>query len=239
MIFNPNKTGEMIVKPRISSRAKLVVAVLVVTALVFAFGWIYNYGLSVAGFYRFSAFRQQEVQRDEIQRLEKANDELRVGLARAQRTLQMDQSAYQELDRALKASAQEIVKLREELNFYRNIISPVDKKAGLRIQSLAIEPIGKSSQYRYKLVLIQALKHDRSIRGKARIEISGMQAGKDTVVTFPQASEKSIAVNFKYFQDIEGKFELPRDFKPRQVKVTVNPVGSTQDIEEVYAWPLA
>ena len=36
-------------------------------------------------------------------------------------------------------------KLREELNFYRNIISPVDKKAGLRIQSLAVEPIGNSN----------------------------------------------------------------------------------------------
>ena len=239
MIFNPNKTGEMIVKPRVSPRAKIVIAVVIVTALVFAFGWIYNYGLSVAGFHWLSANRQQEALRADIKRLEKANAELRVALARAQRTLQMDQSAYQELDRALKASADEIVELREELNFYRNIISPVDKKAGLRIQSLAIEPIGNTNEYRYKLVLIQALKHDRSIRGKAQLEISGMQGGQDTVMKFPRSSEGPIKVSFKYFQDIQGKFELPKDFKPRQVKVTVIPVRGRQGVEEVYSWPVA
>ena len=239
MIFNPTKTGELIVKPRVAPRTKLLFAVLVSVALIFTAGWIYNYGLSVAGFHIQSANREQESLRADIKRLEGANEELRVSLARAQRTLQMDQSAYQELDRSLKASAQEITKLREELNFYRNIISPVDKKAGLRIQSLAIEPVGNTSQFRYKLVLIQALKHDRSINGTARFEISGMQAGQDAVLTYPKPPERMLNVNFKYFQDIEGKFELPRNFKPRQIKVTVTTAGGAQNVEETYAWPLA
>jgi hypothetical protein len=239
MIFNPNKTGELIVKPRVAPRTKLLVAVLVAVGLIFTAGWIYNYGLSVAGFHIQSASREQESLRSDIKRLEEANEELRVSLARAQRTLQMDQSSYQELDRSLKASAQEITKLREELNFYRNIISPVDKKAGLRIQSLAIEPVGNTSQFRYKLVLIQALKHDRSISGTAQFEISGMQAGQDSVLTYPKPPQRTISVNFKYFQDIEGKFELPRNFKPRQIKVTVTTAGGTQNVEEIYTWPLA
>ena len=63
--------------------------------------------------------------------------QLREEGARAQRTIQMDQAAYQELDKSLKTSAQEIVALSEEVNFYRNIIWPVDKKSGLRIQNLS------------------------------------------------------------------------------------------------------
>lgn len=238
-IFDRNKTGEMIVKRRYSSRIKIVVAGIVALLAVGSVAFVYNYGLSMAGFERASAVRMQQSLQTEKQRLQTENQELREGLARAQRSLQMNETAYQELDRALKASAQEIVKLREELNFYRNIISPTDKKAGLRIQSLYIEPAGNANQYRYKLVLIQALQHERSIHGSANIEVSGMQAGEETVVRFPRPNEKVITVNFKYFQDIEGRFELPGNFKPRQVKVSVTTSGGAQKIEEIYAWPLA
>jgi len=151
----------------------------------------------------------------------------------------MDQTAYQDLDRSLKVSAQEIVKLREELNFYRNIISPPDQKSGLRIQNLYIEPAAGVNRFSYKLVLIQALKHERSISGIARFEISGVQGGQDTVLRVPAANERPIGVNFKYFQDIEGRFELPRNFKPLKVKVSVTTSGGTQEVEAVYAWPQA
>jgi hypothetical protein len=150
----------------------------------------------------------------------------------------MDQAAYQDLDKSLKASAQEIVKLREELNFYRNIISPVDKKTGLRIQNLAIEPIGTSNQFRYKLVLIQALKHESTVHGRASFEISGIQVGEDAVVRVPAANERPIPVNFKYFQDIEGKLELPRNFQPKRIKVIITTVGGASMAEATYNWPL-
>jgi hypothetical protein len=237
--FNRNKTGELIIKPRYSPRVKLFIAGGAVAAVLATVLFIYNHGLSMAGFERQSAVRMQQQLQDETKRQGQENQELREALARAERTIQMDQTAYQELDKSLKESAQEIVKLREELNFYRNIISPADKKDGLRIQSLYIEPAGGGNQYRYKLVLIQALKHERAIYGSARFEISGMQAGEATVLRFPTASQKPIGVNFKYFQDIAGKFELPRNFKPQRIKVNVTTAGGTQTVEAEYTWPQA
>jgi hypothetical protein len=172
-----------------------------------------------------------------MRKLQDENRELQESLARSQRTIQMDQAAYQDLDKSLKASAQEIVKLREELNFYRNIISPADKKSGLRIQTLYIEAAGGTNQYRYKLVLIQALKHESTVQGRASFEISGMQVGEDMVVKVPTANERPILVNFKYFQDIEGKLELPRNFQPKRVKVTITTPGGTSMAEATYNWP--
>ncbi len=238
-MFNRNKTGELVVKPRVAPRLKLLITGAAVTVLILGAGWIYNYGLSMAGFDRSSASRQQQKLETEIHQLRNDNQELREGLARAQRNLQMDQTAYQELERSLKASAQEIVKLREELNFYRNIISPADKKSGLRIQSLNIEPVGKSNEYRYKLVLIQALKHERTVYGQARFEISGTRAGETAVLHVPSTKERPINVNFKYFQDIEGKFALPKDFRPQQIKVNVMTRGGARTAEETYPWPQA
>jgi hypothetical protein len=236
-LFKHRTTGQLVVKPRLSSRIKLLLAGGTLTAVVLASGWIYNYGLSTAGFERSSANEEQHRLQEELKRRAGEAEELRESLARAQRSVQMNETAFQELDRALKASAQEIVKLREELNFYRNIISPVDKKSGLRIQNLFVEPVGAANQYRYKLVLIQALKHESTINGSASFEITGVQGGQDSTVSIPGPQERSIKVSFKYFQDIEGQFELPKNFKPRRIKVHVTPTGGAQAVEESYAWP--
>jgi ATPase subunit of ABC transporter with duplicated ATPase domains len=233
-----NKPGELIIKQRYSPRMKLLLAVVAAAALLASAGFIYNYGLNRAGFEAQSAQETQQTLQDEMRKLQDENRELQESLARSQRTIQMDQAAYQDLDKSLKASAQEIVKLREELNFYRNIISPADKKSGLRIQNLYIEPAGGTNQFRYKLVLIQALKHESTVQGRAIIEVSGMQVGEDTLLRFPAANERPIQVNFKYFQDIEGKLELPRNFQPKRVKVYIKTPGGTSLAEATYAWPL-
>jgi len=233
-----NKPGDLVIKPRYSPRIKLLLTVILAVALLALAGLIYNYGLNRAGFERESAEQAQRALQEDIRKLREKNQELQESLARAQRTVQMDQAAYQDLDKSLKASAQEIVKLREELNFYRNIISPVDKKTGLRIQNLAIEPIGTSNQFRYKLVLIQALKHESTVHGRASFEISGIQVGEDAVVRVPAANERPIPVKFKYFQDIEGKLELPRNFQPKRIKVIITTVGGASMAEATYNWPL-
>jgi hypothetical protein len=188
-----------------------------------------------------SAYERQLGLKGELGRLKDENQELREALARAQRALQMDQTAYQELDQALKDSAKEIVKLREELTFYRNIISPANKVSGLQIQSLHIERVGtdhSKNDYRYKLVLVQALKHDRQIYGRAKLDVSGMQAGEEVTLTYPPAADKPINLNFKYFQDVDGVLDLPKNFKPIRVKVSVTTTGyDAQTIDQVYTWP--
>ncbi len=232
-----NKPGDLVIKQRYSPRIKLLIAVIIAVVLLASAGLIYNYGLDRAGFERQSAEQTQQTLQDQMRKLQDENQELQESLARAQRTIQMDQTAYQDLDKSLKASAQEIVKLREELNFYRNIISPADKKSGLRIQNLYIESAGGANQFRYKLVLIQALKHESTIQGRASFEISGMQVGEDVVLKVPGANERPIQVNFKYFQDIEGKLDLPRNFQPKRVKVTITTPGGTSVAEATYNWP--
>jgi hypothetical protein len=233
--------GELVVKPRYSPRVKLFITGLIVIVVLVTGGMIYNHGLSMAGFERLSAAKRQQHLQNQVTRLEADNQSLREALARAERTLQMDKTAYDELDRSLKASGEEIVKLREELNFYRNIISPPNKQSGLRIQSFKLEAAGDGkSAFRYKMVLIQALKHDSAVRGKARFEISGVRKGESTMLRFPQPTDEPINFDFKYFQDIEGQFEIPTDFEPRWIKVNVTSRGrNAETIEQTYPWPQA
>ncbi len=237
-MFQRNRTSEMIVKPAWSPKAKMTVAGVLALLVVAAGTGLYNYGLNTAGFKKMIASKQVEMLEGRLAEMKLENQDLRDALARAERSLQMNKTAYSELEGSLDGSSKQIAALREELNFYRNIISPPNKKSGLRIQSMKVEATQKSGQFNYKLVLIQALKHDRTIRGDASFEVTGMQAGKSATLKYPEG--KPIGVSFRYFQDVEGKLDLPRNFEPRQIRVQVKTKGrGAQTVEAVYTWPQA
>lgn len=237
-MFNRNRTSEMIVKPAYSPRLKMTIAIIFAVIAIIGTAGIYNYGLSSAGFESLIANRAQEGLETSISSLREENTQLKEGLARAERTLQMDQAAYGELNQSLKQSSAEIAKLREDLNFYRNIISPANKKEGLRIQSLNIDKTGEKNSYKYKLVLIQALKHDHLVRGSAKMEVTGLQAGKSAKLKFPGKNEKRIGVNFRYFQEFNGELKIPLNFEPKDIKIRVVTRGrNAVTVERSYSWP--
>ncbi len=237
-MFKRNRTSELIVKPAYSSRTKLIVIGIIAT-IVAGGGWgVYTYGLSTAGFDILSASRKQGDLNRSINKLVDENQDLRESLIRAQRSLQMDQVAYEELNGSMQKSAREIAKLKEEISFYRAILSPNNKVAGLHIQSMLIEPTADPSVYRYKLVVIQALKHDRNIYGKAHFEINGLQGGQQKMLRFPNGKRRNVNVNFKYFQDIVGEFKVPLNFSPGKVTVKVVTRGrDAKTLEKDYPWP--
>jgi hypothetical protein len=237
-MFKRNRTSELIVKPAYSPRFKLTLIGVIATLIAVGAWGIYTYGLTTAGFDILSASRKQDDLKRSINKLVDENQELRESLARAQRSLQMDQVAYQELDDSLKKSAREIVKLKEEISFYRAILSPDNKAAGLHIQSMKVEATNDPANYRYKLVVIQALKHDRNIYGNAQFEVRGLQGGQQKALQFPEPIKRPININFKYYQDIEGEFKIPLNFTPNTVVVKVITRGQgAKTVEKDYPWP--
>lgn len=92
MLFQHQKTGELIVKPRYSPRVKLFIVGVIVVVLLVTGGVIYNHGLSMAGYERLSASRQQQDLQNQVARLQAESQSLREALARAERALQMDQT---------------------------------------------------------------------------------------------------------------------------------------------------
>jgi hypothetical protein len=237
-MFKRNRTSELIVKPAYSPRHKLLILG-VIAAIIAGGAWgLYSYGLNTAGFDILSASRKQDDLKRSIDKLVDENQKLRESLVRAQRSLQMDQVAYEDLNQSLQKSSREIVKLKEEISFYRAILSPNNKVAGLHIQSMHVEPTLQQGVYRYKLVVIQALKHDRNVYGNAEFSISGLQGGKQGVLNFPQKNKRPIRVNFKYFQDIEGEFNVPLNFSPNSITVKVVTRGrDAKTVEKDYPWP--
>ncbi len=231
------KTGELVVTTRFPPWLKLFIVGLAVLGVIVGGGMLYDYGLNMAGFESSLASQRRNELQDELRRLQNENAELRDSLARAQRTLQMNQVAYQELERSLNESAGSIVKLRDELGFYKTILSADNKIAGLQIHSLKVERAGGDNEYRYKLVLVQSFKHDQTVTGTGRLEVSGTQDGAPAVLYFPEAAAP-IRVNFRYFQDSEGILKLPKNLKPQRIKAIIVTGGANpQTVEQSYPWP--
>ena len=139
-------------------------------------------------------------------------------------------------------TALEILELKEELAFYRGIVSPKDAASGLHLQSFKIESSGRAQGYRYKVILTQVLQNDRLARGIVKIKVDGLQGQTPKTLNLSDItanSVKDLEYRFKYFQNLEGDLLLPKGFSPLRVTISVLPNGrdGEETIEKTYDWP--
>jgi len=229
----------LVVKAHHPWKFRVMLALLLVALILI--GWaIFEYGRFSAGYDSVEATHEHKVLLDHVDDLEEQIEKLREEKAVLERAAQIERKAYDELDTTLKVLQAEIIELKEELAFYRGIVSPKDAAHGLHLQRFRIEPSGKPRGYRYKVILTQVLNDDRNARGVIRINIQGMQKGEPKVLGLNQVSEKNVKeleYRFKYFQNVEGEIQLPEDFKPQRVIISVVPNQRDQDaFEKTFDW---
>jgi len=205
-------------------------------------------GWSAFDFGRYSAkYDSAEARRSEVSFVEIRDalsteiETLREEKAILKRAAQIERKAYNELDATLKALQAEILELKEELAFYRGIVSPRDASRGLRLQKFTFLENGHSPSFRYKVVLSQVLKNDRVARGYVQLEFEGLFKGQPKTLKLRDVTEKRINelnYKFKYFQNIEGNVEIPKGFEASRIILKIFPRGRQADmIEETFDWP--
>lgn len=204
-------------------------------------GWsLFDYGRYLAGYNSAEVDLERVELLGTVDALRREIEDLREQKAQLERAAQIERQAYTELDNNLKALQGEILELKEELAFYRGIISPRDASRGLRLQNFSIEPQGPQ-HYRYKVVLTQVHKNDRLARGRVRLEVEGLQGGVPKTLNLAALSAKPVkelSYRFKYFQKLEGELKLPPGFQPLRATARILPGGRKQDvIEKTIDWP--
>jgi len=203
--------------------------------LVFTGFGLYSRGLSMAGFDRSAAVVQQQRDAQQLSQLQAENRTLRQSLAIAERSVQMDQAAYQSLNASLKRSAQAITKLEEHVDLYREVLSPRVPIQGVTIERLNLRHMS-DGRYRYTLILVQPLDTRAVANGSLRFVINGLSGGAPMTLQIPSNVDKPIAVSFKYFQDIEGVLDLPPGFSPERIDVELRTQG--RPIQKTFNWAM-
>ncbi len=229
----------LVVKPHRPWLTRMLLGLGIIALLIG--GWtLFDYGRYLAGYNRAECADERQTLLAVRKKLEQNVDSLREQKALLERAAQIEREAYNELDTTLKELQGEILELKEELAFYRGIVSPQDASSGLHLQRFKIEANGESQRYRYKLVLTQVLKNDRMATGKVRLSIDGMMGNQTRTLKLKELSEKRVNelnYRFKYFQKLEGNLKLPQGFTPFRVKVQIIPRNRKRNsIEKTINW---
>lgn len=215
--------------------------VLALLALLIA-GWtVFDFGRYSAQYDSAEARHSEALSAEIKDALSSEIETLREEKAILKRAAQIERQAYNELDATLKALQSEILELKEELAFYRGIVSPRDASRGLRIQKFSFIENGNSRSFRYKIVLSQVLKNDRVARGKVQLLFEGLINDQPKILKLRDVTEKRINelnYKFKYFQNIAGNIEVPAGFIASRIILRILPRGRQKDmIEKTFDWP--
>jgi hypothetical protein len=170
------------------------------------------------------------------------SDELRRQLAIGETSSEIDRATYEQVKTTLGDLQAKIQAQEEELVFYRGIVSPQDRVAGLRIQSLEALPSDGEGRYLVRLLLVQAIVHSRRVSGAVKLQLEGIQDGQmasfDVAELVVPGQPYDMDYEFRYFQGLETELALPAGFEPQRMTVEIWPnEARAERINQTFEWP--
>lgn len=127
----------------------------------------------------------------------------------------------------------------KEVQAYQRIFDPDSVTTGLQIASFGWEVVAKD-QFSYRLILIQAKQQVATIKGKFDLTLVGSENGQDKEINFNQLESlaaKDRKFSFKYMEARNGVVNIPANFEPKLVRVSVTSSGRQgKTILQDFAW---
>ena len=212
--------------PRFSSTAQAVPSYFVIVALVVVSGYlVFEFGRIKAGYDIVEAGNVRQAYEDHILELDNRIIELKQEVALLETNREVDRESYREVEESLSSLQAKIQEQRDAIAFYRGIVSPSDGNSGLRVQDLKVTRGKEEREFNLRLVLVQAMKHDRKVAGDINLSIAGSQGGLETTYNFdqllPDDADRKWAFSFRYFQNFDRLLVLPDGFTPERITVEV------------------
>lgn len=140
------------------------------------------------------------------------------------RSCEIDAQACEAVRATVSGLEAEAADLREQLAFYRNVVSPEQTRAGVRVLRLALHPTAAERVWRYDLVLVQPTRRDRLAAGSWDLRVEGLAGQQMKTYTLDQlrvAKGGDQAFSFRAFEAFGGELNLPAGFLPSRLTVTL------------------
>jgi len=183
--------------------------------------------------------RRQLLWRDNNE-LQSENLKMRQQLIGLQRDHKVDQQSYLEVSETLGDLQAKIRSLKDEVSFYRGIMSSAGNDSGLRLQGLRFQRIVDTRRYHYTLVLTHLGKSELPAEGQLLIRLDGRQQGQLRqleLAALERDGHTEFSFRFKHFRLIEGIIELPQDFKPEIVHAELIPNSKASNkLVQTFDW---
>jgi len=180
-------------------------------AVAGAVWWLVENSYRITGFNREEAKRQIETLGEENVQLKRDLEAARAVVAERDRQLAIDKAAQMELARNVSQLQDENSTLKEDLGFLRNIMSSGATPEGLGMANLKVEQDGQPHEYRYRLLLTQGGQRRQDFKGKIQFLARIAHQGTASTLSFPGPAEgeQAGAVEFRFYQKVDGRFRIP------------------------------
>ncbi len=132
--------------------------------------------------------------------------------------------------------------LQDEVGFYRNILDPEKAYRDASVKDLRIHPVeGDGRDFAFAFKLVQGVAKKYPVRGYVRVAVAFLNAeGEEKVRFFPEGSryrKRGMEVEFRYFQEFNGRIELPPDAKPIRASVQLYARDNLGELlSQAHAW---
>ena len=152
----------------------------------------------------------------------------------------ISREANGDLQGTLAERDEEISALRADVAFYERLVGPTQQRKGLNVFSSEFSS-GADAAWHYQIVLTQNLNRGAISQGRMRFVVEGVRAGKLATINWnelhQQPSTPGQNYSFRYFQTLDGRVMLPRDFTPQRVRVVLDNEGVA--VEQAFDWKTA
>lgn len=195
--------------------------------------WVFERGMELAGFEKYRAEQRLTTLESRKDQLEQENAALRAANQRTAQQIEIEQVAQKDLAKSIKALQDENATLREDNAFFRNLLSPDKGADPVSIYHFKLErnPV-LAGEHRYRLLLLKSGKREQEFVGQVQLLITAVgRNGEKLTFTVPEVkagAAKTIGVSFKYYQRLEGMFQLPDGVSVKTVQVRVFESGAAQ-----------
>lgn len=236
--FAPLRTGQLVVRYHTPLRRRALLVGWALLSLALIYG-AYELGRYRAGYDMLSAARQRSALHAQVRELQVENGTLRRDKASAQLNREVSQRSYADVEKMVADLQAQLLRQREEVAFYRGIVSPEDGIGGLRVQRFQVVPAEVERHFKLRLVLVQSLRQNTVASGSVELEVSGLRGQEAVRLALPAIAQAhdSLPFSFRYFQDLEQEVELPADFEPHSVEIHVRSSHSPE-LRESFPWKI-
>jgi hypothetical protein len=179
----------------------------------------------------------------EVPRLQQRVVELETQLDVEQTQAQVHKQALELVRTEMALQKEQLASLAEGLRFYQSLMAPGEIGQGLSLRPLELIALDAPGHVSFRIVAQQeALKHSLlkvdlfaevvGVRGTERLSYSLADLSEDV-------ERNPIALQFRYFQSVEGTLALPDGFQPSGV-ILVARASSPHEMEvrEEFPWQL-
>ncbi len=202
----------------------------------------YRYGLKEGLATKVQVVSEMEELRQQLTTTTGLIGDLRREVAELKLGGQVDSRANEEVRQTVESLQAQIAEFKEEIRFYKGVMLPNVEDKGLRIERLDMKASSDPNKVNFSLLLTQVVEKHEYVQGGVEISLVGQQADTRRELSLNEISEEdldSIRFRFRYFQNIDGEFNIPDGFEPQQILIVARSSGrNSQRLEKKFDWQI-